>query len=187
MPTCKLIIKDEVNIKFEGLSLEVRRKLANKFKFDVPWARYQPSYRLGRWDGTISFFGIGGTGYINQLDEILPILESFDYEIEVEDYRTQPLIKFDQIDNQFWSKFTWPEGHPHAGESIILRNYQVDAINNFLQQPTALQELATGAGKCLSKDTMIQISINEETPFGKFLLNKLQSESNVQDCKGFIK
>ena len=35
MSLCKLIIKDEVNLKIEGLSLEVRRKLVNAFKYDA--------------------------------------------------------------------------------------------------------------------------------------------------------
>ena len=51
MPTCKLIIEDEVNIKLEGLEVDVRRKLANALKFEVPYARYMPQYKLGRWDG----------------------------------------------------------------------------------------------------------------------------------------
>lgn len=157
MPNCKLIIKDEVNIKFEGLSLEARRKISNKFKFDVPWARYQPSYRLGRWDGTVAFFGIGGSGYINQLDEIIPILEEMDYNIEVEDHRSHPVVQFDQIDENYWSHITWPTGHPVAGQPIVLRDYQVEAINNFLKQPTAIQELATGAGKTIITATLCNV------------------------------
>ena len=154
---CKLIIKDEVNIKFEGLSLEARRKLANKFKFEVPWARYQPSYRLGRWDGTVAFFGVGGTGYINQLDEILPILEDMDYEIEVEDHRQHSTVDFDTIDENYWAHITWPKGHPAEGQPIILRDYQVEAINNFLKAPQALQELATGAGKTIITATLSHV------------------------------
>ena len=42
MSTCKLIIEDEVNIKIEGLDVDVRRKLSNALKFDVPYARYMP-------------------------------------------------------------------------------------------------------------------------------------------------
>jgi superfamily II DNA or RNA helicase len=157
LPSCKLIIKDEVNIKFEGLSLEARRKLANKFKFEVPWARYQPSYRLGRWDGTVAFFGVGGTGYINQLDEIIPLLEAMDYDIEVEDHRTHSAIQFDDIDSNYWGELTWPKGHVKEGEPIVLRDYQVDAVNNFLKQSTALQELATGAGKTIITATLCKI------------------------------
>ena len=149
LPNCKLIIKDEVNIKIEGLSLETRKKLTNKFKFEVPWARYQPAYRLGRWDGTVGFFGLGGTGYINQLTEIIPILENLGYDIEVEDLRQHSNIQFDSIDENYWAHIAWPKGHPAEGKPIILRDYQVDAINNFLKAPQALQELATGAGKTI--------------------------------------
>ena len=60
MATCRLIIEDEVNIKLEGLEVDVRRKLSNALKFEVPYARYMPQYKLGRWDGKVAFFGIGG-------------------------------------------------------------------------------------------------------------------------------
>jgi hypothetical protein len=38
MPSCKLIIQDEVNLKVEGLPVEIRRKLANTFKYEDPTA-----------------------------------------------------------------------------------------------------------------------------------------------------
>ena len=157
MPTCKLIIKDEVNIKFEGLDLNARRKLANKFKFEVPWARYQPSYRLGRWDGTVAFFGVGGTGFINQLNDILPILESLDYDLEVEDLRHHPAIKFEEITEEFWGDLCWPTGHRFAGQPIRLRDDQVEVVNNFLKTPQALQEVATGAGKTIMTATLSKL------------------------------
>jgi superfamily II DNA or RNA helicase len=157
LSSCKLIIRDEVNIKFEGLSLEARKKLANKFKFEVPWARYQPSYRLGRWDGTVAFFGVGGTGYINQLDEILPILDDLGYDIEVDDHRQHPSIAFEKITEEFWGDKVWPSGHRFAGEPIRLRNDQVEVVNNFLETPQALQEVATGAGKTIMTATLSKI------------------------------
>jgi len=157
LQSCKLIIKDEVNIKFEGLSLEARRKLANRFKFEVPWARYQPSYRLGRWDGTVAFFGVGGTGYINQLGEILPILDDLDYDVEIEDLRTYQLSAFEKIAEDFWGDKVWPKGHRFEGELIRLRDDQVEVVNNFLENPQALQEVATGAGKTIMTATLSKI------------------------------
>ena len=157
LQSCKLIIKDEVNIKFEGLSLEARRKLANRFKFEVPWARYQPSYRLGRWDGTVAFFGVGGTGYINQLSEILPILDDLDYDVEIEDLRTYQLSAFEKIAEDFWGDKVWPKGHRFEGELIRLRDDQVEVVNNFLENPQALQEVATGAGKTIMTATLSKI------------------------------
>ena len=46
MRTATIIIKDEVNIKIEGLELDVRKKLVNTFKYEMPGARYQPAVRL---------------------------------------------------------------------------------------------------------------------------------------------
>jgi len=81
MKTCKLIIEDEVNIKLEGLEVDVRRKLANALKFEVPYAKYMPQYKLGRWDGKVAFFGIGGTGYVNHLDVVSDVLNKQGVEI----------------------------------------------------------------------------------------------------------
>ena len=83
MASCKLIIEDEVNIKLEGLDVDVRRKLSNALKFEVPYARYMPQYKLGRWDGKVAFFGIGGTGYVNHLDTIVDVLSKNNVQISV--------------------------------------------------------------------------------------------------------
>ena len=151
MQNCKLIIRDEVNIKFEGLPVEVRRKISNALKFELPYARHMPQYKLGRWDGTTTFFGIGGNGYLNHLETILPILDEAGIQIEeVEDLRHPHQFNFQKITSQYWADRgkVWPPGHPIAGQPIILRDYQLDAINGFMEHPQGLQELATGAGKC---------------------------------------
>ena len=72
MTSCKIVIQDEVNVKVENLPVENRRKIANKLKFQVPYARYLPQYKLGRWDGNVAFFGIGGTGSVSYTHLTLP-------------------------------------------------------------------------------------------------------------------
>ena len=146
----KLIIKDEVNVKIEGLNLADRKTLSNRFKYEIPGARYQPSVRLGRWDGKVSFFQLGGSTYINLLPEILSYLDSEGYDIELEDtrdYRTT--FEFDLVKEDLFAEYSWPERHPRAGEPILLRDYQIPLVNNFLQNPQSVQEIATGAGKTL--------------------------------------
>ena len=157
MATARIIIKDEVNVKVENLDLDTRKALVKKFKFVDPTARFRPSYKLGRWDGTISFFGIGGTTYLSMIEEILQFLEKDGYDIELEDLRTSPSLEFSEISEDFWGGKTWPEGHPIAGQPIILRDYQVEVINNFLKNPQSLQEVATGAGKTIITATMSKI------------------------------
>ena len=150
MRNCTIIVKDEVNIKIEGLDLDARRKLVGTFKYDVPYARFLPAVKLGRWDGKVSFFQLGGSSYVNLLPEILPILEVYDSDIELEDLRDYTTnFSFNQVKESTFNNHVWPKGHPAVGEPIVLRDYQVEIVNNFLSNPQCLQEVATGAGKTL--------------------------------------
>ena len=140
MLNCKLTIKDEVNIKVDGLRVETRRKIVNKLKFDLPYARHMPAYKLGRWDGTKTYFNIGGSGFLAHLDIILAVIDDEGYDITVEDLRTSHELKFAAIDENYWANLdkTWPKGHQQAGEPIVLRDYQYEVINKFLENPQAL-------------------------------------------------
>ena len=143
-------VKDEVNCKIEGLDLDTRRKLSNMFKYEIPYARYLPAVRLGRWDGKKAFFQLGGSTYINLLPDILPVLESQGYDVTLNDIREYDTeFKLDPVDENSFSDILWPEGHPVAGQPIVLRDYQVETINSFLNNTQSLQEIATGAGKTL--------------------------------------
>jgi superfamily II DNA or RNA helicase len=159
--TVKLVIRDEVNIKFEGLNLEARKKLANTFKYEDPTARHRPAYKLGRWDGKVSMFGLGGNGYLSQLEKCLEILTNMDISIdELDDLRTTPKIEFIPVTETYWADQgkVWPKGHQQEGQPIMLRDYQVDAINTFLTNTQSLQEIATGAGKTITTATLSQLA-----------------------------
>lgn len=146
----KLIIKDEVNVKIEGLELSTRKKLVDRFKYEIPGARYLPAVRLGRWDGRQAFFQLGGSTYINLLPDIIPILDDEGYDVEIEDHRTYSnKVEFDVFQEDTFAHQTWPTGHPMAGQPVMFRDYQVEIINNFLQNPQSIQEIATGAGKTI--------------------------------------
>ncbi len=168
MSSCKLIIRDEVNVKFEGLSVETRRKIVNKLKYDLPYARHMPAYKLGRWDGTKTYFGIGGTGYLAHLDVILPIIEDSGYELDIEDLRSLHKFSFQPVSETYWADQgkTWPQGHIEAGQPIVLRDYQYDVINKFLENPQALQEVATGAGKTITTATLSHLC----EPYGRTMI-----------------
>ena len=157
MASCKIIIKDEVNVKVEGLDLDTRKALVKKFKYEDPTARFRPSYKLGRWDGAVSFFGLGGTTYLYMLPMVLEQLENRNYYIEVEDLRTSTALEFEQVTENFWNGLCWPVGHQRAGEPIMLRDYQVEIVNKFLENPQCIQEIATGAGKTITTATLAKI------------------------------
>jgi len=150
MKPCVLHVRDEVNVKIEGLDLDTRKKLSNKFKYDIPGARYMPAVRLGRWDGKMAFFQMGGSTYINLLPDIIPILQQDGYDISINDTREYEMdYTLEPVTEDSYADYVWPPKHPVAGTPITLRDYQVEVINNFLKNPQSMQEVATGAGKTL--------------------------------------
>ncbi len=160
MKSCKLIIQDEVNLKLEGLSVEIRRKLVNKFKYVDPTARYRPSYKLGRWDGSVTLFGMGGNGYVYQLPIILSILEDLNVDIEeIQDLREPINLSFQKVTETYWADQdkVWPKGHRFENQPIMLREDQVEVVNRFIENPQSLQEVATGAGKTIMTATLAQL------------------------------
>jgi len=155
--TCRIVIKDEVNVKIENLDLDTRKNLVKKFKYFDQKARYLPAYKLGRWDGCTSFFGLGGATYMSLLPEVVEELVSAGYDPIVEDHRVSVPLNFTKISEDFWGDQTWPEGHRFAGEKIRLRDDQVEVVNKFLENPQCIQEIATGFGKTITTATLSKI------------------------------
>ena len=183
MVSCKLIIKDEVNIKLEGLDVSMRRKLSNRLKYEVPYARHTPQYKLGRWDGKVAFFGLGGEGYLNHLDVILDELEKNRVTVaDIEDLRQKVNLNFTPVTETYWADqgVRWPKGHPAEGELIMLRDYQVTSVNNFISNPQSLQQIATGAGKTITTATLSHLC----EPYGRTIVvvpNKSLVEQTEED------
>ena len=143
-----LKIRDEVNVKIEGLALGDRNELVKKYKYEIPGARYLPAVRLGRWDGKVSYFQLGGSTYINMLPEILEYLTNQGYDIDIEDtrdYKTD--FTFSPVAEDSYKHIPWPKNHPLEGQPMAMRDYQVEIINRFFEHPQCVQEIATGAGK----------------------------------------
>lgn len=166
MPTVKLEIRDEVNVKFVGLDVKTRRKISDAVKFFLPYAYHMPAYKLGRWDGCVRFCDIGGRTYMNLLDQLLPIVTTEGYHVEVEDHRQQWNFEFQNVEATSFDHVCWPDKHPSAGLPIILRDYQVEVINRFLDNPQCLQEVATGAGKTL----ITAVLSNKCEPYGRTIV-----------------
>ena len=183
MKRCTIQIRDEVNIRLEGLDLDVRKALVTAFKYENPAARYMPAVRLGRWDGKIAYFQLGGSTYTNLLPEIIPILEKFNYDIEIDDQREYSTsFEFEQVREDSFAHITWPKAHPAAGEPIIMRDYQVEIVNNFLANPQCLQEVATGAGKTI----MTAALSNAVTPYGRSIIIVPNKSLVTQTEKDYI-
>jgi len=161
-----LEIVDEVNCRFHNLDITTRRKLVDEVSYFLPYAFHTPAYKLGRWDGKVHYCDVGGRSYINLLDRLLPIVQNAGYDIELVDNRPSQTFAFEKVDAQSYSHVTWPEGHRFAGQPIVLRDYQVEIINEFLAHPQGIQEISTGAGK-----TLVTAVLSHRTePYGRSIV-----------------
>ena len=167
MPVTKLVIQDEVNIRFEGLDIVTRRKLVDSVKYFLEYARHMPAYKLGRWDGTVSFCDIGGRSYLNLLDRLLPVVQSQGYTIEIDDKRdTTHDFVFDEVNESSYSHICWPVGHQRAGDPIKLQEHQIDVINSYLNNLAGVNIAPTGSGKTL----ITAILSHKVEPYGRSIV-----------------
>lgn len=103
---------------------------------------------MGRWDGKVSFCTIGGQTYVNLLPKMLEIIINDGYEIEIDDKRPNFDLKFEPIDENFFSDKKW-QGGQFVGQPVVLRDHQVNAINALLSNDMATIVAATSSGKTL--------------------------------------
>jgi len=182
MQKVTLEIRDEVNVRFAGLDPRTRRKISDAVKYFLPYARHMPAFKLGRWDGCIRYCDIGGRTYFNLLDKLLPLVVEEGYDIEINDMRTKWNFEFSAVDQLDYEHIPWPKNHPNAGEPIILRDYQVEVINRFLDTPQCIQQVATGAGK-----TIITAVLSHRCePYGRTIVIVPNKDLVVQTERDYI-
>ena len=149
-----ITILDEVNVHIKDIDLVVKRAMSKKVEYFLPHARYTPAFKLGRWNGCASFCTLGGKTYLNALDKLLPILVEAGYEINIHDERQKHDLDLTAIDDTYLSDQMWPKGHRAEGQPIVLRDYQVQLVNECLANPQGLIIAPTSSGKTIVTATL---------------------------------
>lgn len=141
MKKAQIWVKDEVWMTITGLESADSTFLWNYFGIEVEGSWYMPARKLGRWDGKIRFFDKNGRIYLRLLEEVLPFLEKWGYEIELkDDRRPVPLITSQATENMFDGKSQVP---------IKIRPYQLEAVNTALATGSGIILAATSSGKTI--------------------------------------
>ena len=141
MKKCTVTVTDEVYCTLSGLRPPDLEFLVNKFALMVEGARWMPKFRLGVWDGKVKFFTNTGKIFHRLLDEVIPYLDNWGYDVELVDKRIPTKLPTKRItENWFLNR----EG---AAPNIVLRDYQVNAVNLALETGGGILLMCTGAGK----------------------------------------
>jgi len=128
---------DEVNVAFEGLEKHHINKIIKATKLMIKGAFHTAEYKMKITDGMESQFFSSGRTYFYMLDKVLPMVESFGYDIAIEDYR-ESITTPKHIDKDFI-----------AYTGLELYWYQVESINKLIDTERGVFELPTSAGKGL--------------------------------------
>lgn len=140
MKKAYVTVRDEVYCHIAGIEPQDHEFLENKFAMMVEGAFFMPAYKLGRWDGKVRFFDKTGRIYLRLLEQVVPYLEGWGYELELRDERHPVSLVTERIhENWFVDKGTKLK--------IKLRPYQVEAVNRALDATSGLIEACTGSGK----------------------------------------
>ena len=140
-------IQDEVNVRLKRVDSDTLSLAQNELTYFVPGFNFMPSFKLGRWDGKIRLLQLTGKTYLNLLDDILPILEHAGYDFEIVDHRHDYSDIVDQI--ELIDEYLFKD-YEINGSPVILRDYQVEAVNTALSEGSGVLELSTGGGKTIT-------------------------------------
>jgi hypothetical protein len=141
----KIKIINEVHVMIVGLRGDHLQHFYDKFAVPVEGFFFNPLYKLGRWDGKSRFFTKDGKTYLYLIDQIIPQLRKFGYDLELEDIRQTAAYFPDPIDDTIFEHIL----HLNTGKPTILRDYQVDGVNALLEDGSGIVVASTSAGKTL--------------------------------------
>jgi superfamily II DNA or RNA helicase len=140
---CTVRIVDEVRVVVSGLHGDHLVWFYDKYGIHAANYFFNPKFKLGQWDGLIHYFKKDGSTYLYLIEEILPKLKSFGYDINLIDERTTEPHYPEFIDENIFAHAI----HADTGEPIVLRDYQVSAVNLAIDSGNGIILASTGSGK----------------------------------------
>ena len=137
--------KNEVYLKVES-EPHVYYELADQFTFEVPGAKFMPTYQKKYWDGKIRLFNTqSGEVYIGLLDRIVQFCNDhgYTYEFVESKYYGLPFEVNDKISKE------GVKDYMTAISKHKPRDYQIDGVYDALRNNRKLLVSPTASGKSL--------------------------------------
>lgn len=158
------IIKiDSSTFQLTKISSGVLYKVSEKFKFLPDAYKFLPAYRLRGINGvSVRLVRADGTfpsGLFSEIVEYLTdtLKKQVTMSSDVQEHYL-PLNDFfpDGIKDDVFSDFEF-DGNP-----VILRDYQLGAVQSAFENRNGVLNLSTGAGKCLGAKTRLKVKLPRE-------------------------
>ena len=137
--------KNEVYLKVDA-EPHVYYELADQFTFEVPGAKFMPTYQKKYWDGKIRLFNTqSGEVYIGLLDRIVQFCkdQGYTYEFVKSKYYGLPFEVNDKISKE------GVKDYMTAISKHKPRDYQIDGVYDALRNNRKLLVSPTASGKSL--------------------------------------
>lgn len=158
----KLIIVDSSRTEYHQLKLHLTRHVKNY--------KYQPRFRLGVWDGTISHFNNGQIN-LGLWKECFDLCKTNNWKFEIENKDDFPISKnltLEDVQN-FCNDF-FKNHITKKGEKFMPYDHQIFSAYRILKNRYCITEVATGGGKSLIFAIVAFYTIKNINPDAKFLL-----------------
>lgn len=158
----------------------IEQEIKDRFEFLVDGYKFNPLYKSGRWDGKIRLYNAQRkTIYLGLLQNILNYAKEIGAEVN---YLNQ-INSTDDFSLEHVQKFIdWLDIHSR-GKKIELRDYQVQAVHNAINEKRALLLSPTSSGK----SAIIYSLIRHHLEYGRKTLIIVPSISLVSQMFGDFK
>ena len=150
--------KNEVYLKVES-EPHVYYELADQFTFEVPGAKFMPTYQKKYWDGKIRLFNTqSGEVYIGLLDRIVQFCKDhgYTYEFVESKYYGLPFEVNDRISKE------GVKDYMTAISKHKPRDYQIDGVYDALRNNRKLLVSPTASGKSLMIYSIIRYFVENK-------------------------
>ena len=138
--------KNEVYVRVET-EPNIARELSDFFTFEVPGARFMPSYKKRIWDGKIRLYNqMNGEVYLGLIPYIQEFAKRNDIDIEYKGDVNATQSSFTHGVCKGFIRNIKPKSN---GKSIELRDYQTDAVVHAIRNNRSLLLSPTASGKSL--------------------------------------
>ena len=137
--------KNDVYLEIDT-SPSIAQELNDHFSFEVPGAKFHPLYKSRMWDGRVKLFSMFTKElYVGLKDYVEKFAKEREYEVDTTEY----VKTSDECTLESVTEFCKGLNISSKGEPIEIRDYQIEAVYQAINDGRRLLLSPTGSGKSL--------------------------------------